>query len=53
MSDDTTSKKKKKGRRGGGGGKPAPPSKAVLEFTLRLPDDSWLEQKPEVAVILP
>lgn len=32
---------------------PAPPSKAVLEFTLRLPHDSWLEQKPEAAVILP
>lgn len=48
MSDDTTSKKKREG-----GGKPAPPSKAVLEFMLRLPDDSWLEQKPEVAVILP
>lgn len=43
MSDDTTSEKKK----GGGGGKPAPPSKAVLEFTLRLPHNIWLEQKPE------
>lgn len=41
-------KKKKKA-----GGDPAPPSKAVLEFTLRLPHNSWVEQKPEVAVILP
>lgn len=43
-------KKKEKKRRGG---EPAPPSKAELEFTLRLPHNSWLEQKPEVAVILP
>lgn len=45
MSDDTSEKKRKK--------EPAPPSKAVLEFTLRLPRKSCLEQKPKVAVVLP
>lgn len=45
-------KKKKKGG-GWGDGEASTTQQGRLEFTLRLPHNSWLEQKPEVAVILP